>query len=285
MTGRTATRVVGSVLINIVVLLIPVSMASAAAVIEVHPSSASPGDTFTIAGTVPTDGCPASDAAELTSTSELFPPDGFGPQATRDAAGRFTTTYQLPASIPVGTYSIGVRCGGGNVGISADLHVVAATAAIMSVSPSPASPGDSVTIAGTVPTTGPSACPVSDPAQLTSTSELFPPDGFGPQAARAASGKFTTDYVLPASTPLGDYRLGVRCGGGNVDIGVTLHVRQGTTSTSSSTSTRSTPSTTASSSSTSAAKSSSSSLPWILLAIAVVVAGLIAVFFLRRRRA
>ena len=126
-TRRTATRVVASVLLVIGVLVASVSTASAAASISVDPSTASPGDSVTISGNVPTDGCPASDAAQLTSTSDLFPPDGFGPQATRDASGNFSTNYAIPASTPLGAYGIGVRCGGGNVGISANLTVVAAT--------------------------------------------------------------------------------------------------------------------------------------------------------------
>jgi hypothetical protein len=125
-TRRSVSRVVGSVLVVIVVLLATATTASASANISVDPTTASPGDSVTIAGNVPTDGCPADDAAQLTSTAELFPPDGFGPPAGRDASGNFSIQYAVPASTQVGTYSIGVRCGGGNVGISAELEIVAA---------------------------------------------------------------------------------------------------------------------------------------------------------------
>jgi len=67
--------------------------------------------------------CAAGDPVELTSTAALFPPDGFGLQVARDAAGNFHTTYTIPTATPPGTYSIGLRCGGGNVGVSVPLQV------------------------------------------------------------------------------------------------------------------------------------------------------------------
>jgi LPXTG-motif cell wall-anchored protein len=92
----------------------------------VSPSSAAPGTAVTVSGNVPVSGtasCAAGDAAQLTSTAALFPPDGFGPQAPRDANGDFSVQYTIPTSTPAGTYSIGLRCGGGNVGITASLTV------------------------------------------------------------------------------------------------------------------------------------------------------------------
>src|SRR5438132_12571389 len=49
----------------------------------------------------------------------LFPPDGFGPTAARDSHGAFALTYTVPTSTPAGTYQIGARCGGGNIGVVA----------------------------------------------------------------------------------------------------------------------------------------------------------------------
>jgi hypothetical protein len=40
-----------------------------------------------------------------------------------DASGAFSVSAQVPASIAPGTYSVGARCGGGNLGISASLTV------------------------------------------------------------------------------------------------------------------------------------------------------------------
>jgi hypothetical protein len=95
--------------------------------ITVSPSAVSPGGTVHISGSVSIQGCPQSDAVTLTSTSALFPPDGFGPDVNRDANGRFATDYTVPTSTPTGAYRIGMRCGGGNVGITATLQVTAPT--------------------------------------------------------------------------------------------------------------------------------------------------------------
>jgi hypothetical protein len=67
--------------------------------------------------------CPADNDAIL--TSELFPPDGFGPAVRRSPSGWFATVYAVPSSTPPGTYRIGLRCGGGNVGVSTTLRVIA----------------------------------------------------------------------------------------------------------------------------------------------------------------
>ncbi len=99
--------------------------------ITVSPTSAHPGDAIAISGAVPTTGpaaCPTGDAVTLTSTRALFPPDGVGPQVPRDASGNFRTTYKISAATPPGTFSIGMRCGSGNVGIQAALQVTATAA-------------------------------------------------------------------------------------------------------------------------------------------------------------
>jgi hypothetical protein len=99
---------------------------SARAHLSVRPHAVGPGGHIVIAGLIPTTGaqsCPAADQAIPTSTAALFPPDGFGPAAQRTSSGRFTIRYTVPSSTPPGTYQIGVRCGGGNVGVSATLRV------------------------------------------------------------------------------------------------------------------------------------------------------------------
>jgi hypothetical protein len=100
----------------------------------------------------------------------------------------------------------------------------AAAAARLSVSPSTVSGGGTVEISGRIPTHGPQSCPSADPAIITSTAALFPPDGIGPQAHRNPGGVFRIRYTVPASTPAGIYILGVRCGGGNVSVQATLTI-------------------------------------------------------------
>jgi len=91
--------------------------------ISVTPSTVPAGGTVRISGSVRTDLCPAADDAIPTSTDALFPPDGFGPTTPRDAGGRFAVSYRVPTTTPAGEYVIGLRCGGGNVGVSATLKV------------------------------------------------------------------------------------------------------------------------------------------------------------------
>jgi hypothetical protein len=101
---------------------------------------------------------------------------------------------------------------------------VGAAGSTITVSPSTVPAGGTVTISGSVPTTGTGSCAPSDGATLTSTEALFPNGGFGPTVPRTSSGSFSTTYVVPASTPAGTYQIGMRCGGGNVGISATLTV-------------------------------------------------------------
>lgn len=98
----------------------------ASASITVSPSTVAAGNSVHISGSIPVKKCPASDSATVTSEASLFPPDGFGPSATRDSNGDFALDYTVPASTAPGTYSVGLRCGGGNVGVSASLTVAPA---------------------------------------------------------------------------------------------------------------------------------------------------------------
>jgi hypothetical protein len=93
--------------------------------ISVSPSAVQPGGTVQISGSIPTKLCPASDSAIPVATADLFPPDGFGPEAARNSKGAFAVSYTVPTSTPGGTYQIGVRCGGGLVGVTAALKVTA----------------------------------------------------------------------------------------------------------------------------------------------------------------
>jgi len=91
--------------------------------ISVSPSTVAAGSTVHISGSIPVKKCPASDGATVTGEAALFPPDGFGPTATRDSSGDFALDYVVPTSTPAGTYTVGLRCGGGNVGVGASLTV------------------------------------------------------------------------------------------------------------------------------------------------------------------
>jgi type 1 fimbria pilin len=94
--------------------------------ITVSPSTISPGGTVHISGSVSIQGCPQSDDATIADSSALFPPDGFGPNVARNSNGDFATDYVVPTSTPPGTYTLTIRCGGGNVGVSARLVVIGA---------------------------------------------------------------------------------------------------------------------------------------------------------------
>jgi hypothetical protein len=108
----------------LIVLAGPASAAKKAS-ISVSPSTVAPGGVVHISGSIPVKGCPASDSATVVGNAALFPPDGFGPSANRNSHGAFALDYTVPTSTPAGTYDVGVRCGGANVGVSAALIVSA----------------------------------------------------------------------------------------------------------------------------------------------------------------
>jgi len=146
----------------------------------------------------------------------------------------------------------------------------------VTVAPSSATVGGTVAISGRVPVSGTASCPADDAAQLTSTADLFPPDGFGPQVSRDASGAFHVSYTVPATTPVGTYTIGVRCGGGNTGVAATLDI------------TAARPSTTLAQTTTTASppahEKTTTKAWWIALLVVVLVLGLVAVVVLRRRR-
>jgi hypothetical protein len=108
--------------------------AAAAGTVTVSPNVVPAGGTVTVSGSVSVASCAASNPVILTDTA-LFPPDGFGPTVARNASGAFSTTYTVPASTPPGSYSVGVRCGGGNVGVSAAVQVTAQVSQVPSGAP------------------------------------------------------------------------------------------------------------------------------------------------------
>jgi hypothetical protein len=95
---------------------------------RVDPVVVNAGDVVTFAGRVPASGelaCSPDNLVVITSTSDLFPPDGRGPELARDGLGDFVTTYTVPDATPAGEYALGLRCGGANVAAEAHVEVVA----------------------------------------------------------------------------------------------------------------------------------------------------------------
>jgi hypothetical protein len=99
---------------------------NANASIDVSPSTVQAGVAVHISGSVSVTACPTQDQATVTGDSELFPPDGFGPSVDRNSHGDFALDYTVPSSTPAGVYRIGLRCGGGNTGVSTQLTVTGA---------------------------------------------------------------------------------------------------------------------------------------------------------------
>src|SRR5689334_20052633 len=112
---------------------------AAGSTISVAPATAAAGQTVVISGSVP---------------------------VTGDGSGAFRANYRVPATTAAGTYEIGLRCGGGNVGVHTTLRVTAPAppAPGIAVTPARVRAGHTVVISGTVPTTGEKSCPVSDTA-------------------------------------------------------------------------------------------------------------------------
>jgi hypothetical protein len=100
-----------------------------AASIIVSPSSVAPGGDVRLSGDVLVDGTPGCEVpGTVTLISDAFAGlDEFaGVGAVNlpvDATGHFDSTVTLLASVAPGTYSIGGRCGGGNLGVNTTIVV------------------------------------------------------------------------------------------------------------------------------------------------------------------
>ncbi len=204
------------------------SAAGAAPLAGVASATAPQGGTITLTGNISvSDACPGGAPVQLTATppTGLFP-NGVGPQAPRDANGNFRATVVIPATATVGSYTIGISCGGVNASITEVLNVTAGAhvKAAITLSPASAAPGAVVTISGVIPTAGTVICPAGDATQLASSAALFPPNGAGPQVPRDTGGNFHVTYTIPAATAPGKYSVGVRCGGGNLVVVAPLQV-------------------------------------------------------------
>ena len=116
---------IGAAVVTSAAMLAAPAYSAKKASISVSPTSVPAGSTVHISGSIPVKGCPASDGATVTAEAVLFPPDGFGPTAEREPNGDFALDYTVPTSTPAGSYDVGLRCGGGNVGVAASLTVTA----------------------------------------------------------------------------------------------------------------------------------------------------------------
>jgi len=167
--GRTGFAI--ALLAGLFTVSVATPASAQAASVEVSPSSVAAGGTVQISGTLSGDAAAScSEGVTLTSDAALFPPDGFGPQVSVAANGRFETDYTVPESTTAASYSIGLRCGGGNLGVSASLEVTgagSATTASNTTAPT------AVTSTGAAGTTTPAT------ASATSTTTTDSGDGGG----------------------------------------------------------------------------------------------------------
>ena len=115
----------------IVTLTLTWSTPASAATINVSPSTVAVGGQVTVSGDVLANGQPGCEVpGDVTLISPAF--QGLGEfagvgaiTAPADSSGNFSVTATLPATTGPGTYEITGRCGGGNLGVSASLTVVA----------------------------------------------------------------------------------------------------------------------------------------------------------------
>ena len=125
------SRITGGLVAAVVVLGIMVGTPRfvSAASINVSPSTVAPGGNVRLSGDILADGVPGCDVTgTVTLISDAFA--GLGEFAgvgavdlPLDSTGHFDSTVTLSASVGAGTYEIGGRCGGGNIGVSATIVV------------------------------------------------------------------------------------------------------------------------------------------------------------------
>jgi hypothetical protein len=111
--------------ISVIWLAVPAT--AAAATLHVSPHTVPAGGTVRVSGTCEshTTGYAIS-SAFVHDASHDFAGVGAAPFST-NAAGAFSVSPQVAAGTAPGNYSVGARCGGGNLGISVTLTVTAAT--------------------------------------------------------------------------------------------------------------------------------------------------------------
>jgi hypothetical protein len=111
------------------VLASSAAFGAAAPTIRVSPSSLRAGQIVRVYGVVP--GCPRGEKVTLTSQAFAGAQRYAGVPAITATVGtgaRYSVRTRIPSTRRPGTYRIGGRCGGGNLGVSATLRVIAAGA-------------------------------------------------------------------------------------------------------------------------------------------------------------
>jgi hypothetical protein len=118
------------VLTFVVCAAVATATTASAASINVSPTTVAPGGDVALSGDVlaadGTPGCGVPGTVTLISDAFVGLGEFAGVGAVNlpvDATGHFAQTVTLSASVAPGTYSIGGRCGGGNMGIEATLVI------------------------------------------------------------------------------------------------------------------------------------------------------------------
>jgi hypothetical protein len=120
-------KVLGLAIATVAAFWMVAPAVAASASIQVSPASQQAGGSVHVSGTCEanTSGFALSHAFLHDSTHD-FAGVGAAPFTT-NATGSFAVTAQIPSSIPAGTYTVSARCGGGNIGVTANLVVTAAS--------------------------------------------------------------------------------------------------------------------------------------------------------------
>jgi hypothetical protein len=106
---------------GLVATVLATATAASAASVSVSPASATAGATVTVSGDVNVNGkpgCQVPGTVFLTSAALVQ-----GTSLPVDATGHFSGSVTLLSSVAAGSYTIGGRCGGGNLGVTATLTV------------------------------------------------------------------------------------------------------------------------------------------------------------------
>jgi hypothetical protein len=94
--------------------------------LAVSPSHVHRGHLVTVSGNAGS-GCPAGDTVTILSRAFAHTHMFAGVPAVFalvHAGGKFKVTPRIPSTRHVGSYGVSARCGGGNLGVSATIHVI-----------------------------------------------------------------------------------------------------------------------------------------------------------------
>jgi len=121
---RVTVAAAGAVAVLFVVAAAAASMPLTS--LAVTPSHVHRGHRVTISGNA--GGCPPGDAVTILSGALAHTHDFAGVPAVFalvHSGGKFKISPRIPSTRHVGSYGVSARCGGGNLGVSATIHVIA----------------------------------------------------------------------------------------------------------------------------------------------------------------